>query len=248
MKKISLIIPAYNEEHRIKHTLKAYKDFFADIKDRHNIDSEIIVVLNGCTDNTKKVVQEVIQSSNNCRLLELPQAGKGRAIRAGFADALMRDATLIGFVDADMATEPHAFYKLIKNIDHCDGVIASRYIDGAQIYPPRPWIKRWGSRLIYESLVRLLFGLRYHDLQCGAKLFTRPVILKVTPRMTMPQWAFDVELLYLCKKNGFKVKEIPTTWYDRDGSKLRIRSGFVMLGSLVKLRLKNSRFGKFFGH
>jgi hypothetical protein len=139
-----------------------------------------------------------------------------------------------------MATAPEAFDDLVVSLGDHDGIIASRYMPGADVYPPRPWIKRWGSRLIYESLVRLLFGLKYDDLQCGAKVFKRYVLEKVVPELKIRQWAFDVELLYLCKRNGFTIKEHPTVWHDQSGSKLTLRSGFYMLGSIVKLRLRYS--------
>src|SRR5204862_7163501 len=120
--------------------------------------------------------------------LELSQAGKGWAVKAGFLDALTRDNDAIGFVDADMATSPNAFYELVTQLHTADGVIASRYMPGARIYPPRPWIKRWGSKIFYESLIWLLFGMRYYDYQCGAKLFTRRVMQVVAPRLTIAQW------------------------------------------------------------
>jgi hypothetical protein len=165
----------------------------------------------------------------------MPQAGKGLAIKAGFADALNRDNNLIGFVDADMATAPQAFYDLITNIHEYDGIIASRYMPGAHITPARPAYKRYGSRLIYEPFVWLLFGLSYYDLQCGAKLFKRKVLETITPQLTITQWAFDVELLYLCKKAGYKIKEIPTVWHDQANSKLTLLGGLRMFSSLFKV-------------
>jgi len=264
MKKISIIIPAYNEEQRIKRTLQAYISFFDQLKMENTFDYEIIVVLNGCTDNTIGIVQEIQKTSPACKHLNLHQGGKGLAIKAGFLDAVERPSLrlsgpsgsasfdglasndLIGFVDADMATSPQAFYDLITHIGNADGIIASRYMEGARIYPPRPWIKRWGSKLVYEPLVRFLLGLRYKDLQCGAKIFTRDVVKSIAPRMMMTQWAFDAEMLYLCKKSGFVIKEYPTEWYDQVGSKLSYYSGMRMLGSIIMLRLRNSIFKRWF--
>ena len=168
------------------------------------------------------------------------------AIKVGFERALTQNPDLIGFVDADMATSPEAYYELIASINSYDGIIASRYMKESKVFPPRPWIKRWGSWCIYESLVKLLFHLNYKDFQCGAKLFKYNVIAKILPYMKMNRWAFDVEILYLCKKFGYSIKEIPTIWYDREGSKLRIRSGFIMLGSLFKLRMRHSKMNVFF--
>lgn len=235
--KISIIIPAYNEEERISKTLHTYHQFFNALKSTQISDFELVVVLNGCIDNTLDVVKKIQNQLNNIHVINNAQPGKGLAIKVGFEDALTRSNDWIGFVDADMATSPEEFYKLILNSDGYDGVIASRYMPGAQVYPPRPLIKRWGSKIFYESLIRLLFGLNYYDFQCGAKIFKHHVIQTIAPFLTIKQWAFDVELLYLCKKNGFKVKESPTIWYDQAGSKLRLGSGLYMLGALIKLRL-----------
>lgn len=240
--KLSIIIPAYNEEKRIAKTIRAYHEFFSEVRSQNELDFEFVVVANGCKDNTVGVVQKLRDSCGDIIILDVPQGGKGLAIKAGFADALTRSNDLIGFVDADMATLPQHFYDLVLHLigqDTYDGVIASRYMFGAIVHPPRPKMKRWGSKLIYETWVRLLFGLKFHDYQCGAKLFKRKVIETITPELTVRQWAFDVELLYLCTLNGFKILEIPTVWSDQAGSTLTpIRSGLRMLASVFKLRLR----------
>ena len=242
MKKISIIIPAHNEEKRIRNTLEAYSRFFDMVKQDEDLKYEIVVVLNGCTDDTLHVVEDVRERRSAISYIDLPEAGKGLAVKAGFEDALKRRNDFIGFVDADMATAPEYFFELIEKIGEHDGIIASRYMKGSKVHPPRPKIKRWGSWIVYESLVKLLFGISYQDYQCGAKLFKRDVIKKVTPHLTVKQWAFDVELLYLCKKFGFTVIEVPTVWVDKEGSKLSpIGGGFKMLTALFKLRLQHLR-------
>jgi glycosyltransferase involved in cell wall biosynthesis len=234
--KISITIPAYNEEGRIERTMRAYHQFFSEKYQQTNLEFELIIVLNGCKDNTIGVVERVRDDLNsNIIIINMIEAGKGLAITKGFGNALTRNNDFIGFVDADMATAPQAFYDLVNNIAGADGIIASRYMPGAQITPERPAYKRLGSRLIYEPYVWLLFGLSYYDYQCGAKLFKRAVIEKVTPQLTVKQWAFDVELLYLCKKNGFTIKEIPTVWHDQTDSKLTLRGGLRMFGALYRV-------------
>lgn len=236
MNKIAIIIPAYNEADRIGKTLTTYAHFFTALKDQSLVDFEIIVVLNGCRDNTIDVVRDEQKRHEEIRIIDLVQAGKGLAIIAGFKDALTRDNAYIGFVDADMATEPEYFYDLYTHMNGHDGVIASRYMAGSKIYPPRPWIKEWGRRLIYNNLVYALFGIRYIDTQCGAKLFKRELVAHIVDTMSEGQWAFDVELLYLAKRAGYTVIEIPTVWSDQAGSKLATYSaGIRMLRSLFKL-------------
>lgn len=235
--KIAIIIPAHNEQDRIHKTLNAYHNFFEKKTIILKIKSTFIVVLNGCTDNTLEVVADQQRQLKNIEIIVLKKSGKGRAIKKGFERALHGDFDLIGFVDADMATKPEYFYELIEHINDYDGIIASRYLKESKIFPARPAIKEWGRRLIYQPIVRLLFNLRFADYQCGAKLFRRKVIEKVTPHLIELQWTFDVELLYLCKKYGFKIKEWPTVWYDQTDSKLSVSSaGFAMLFHLFKIR------------
>lgn len=233
--KLSIVIPAHNEQNRIGRTLSAYLDFFNNSSIVPYLQTEFIVVLNGCTDGTQDVVESYMQTYANIVLVITQDAGKGLAVKRGFEVAVTHACDFIGFVDADMATAPQAFYDLYDNIGQYDGIIASRYMPGAQLYPPRPWIKRWGSKIVYELLVRYLFGLTFYDLQCGAKLFRCSVIRKIVPHLTVRQWAFDVELLYLTLFFGFTVKEHPTAWTDQAESKLRLRSGIEMIGALIKL-------------
>ncbi len=244
MKKISIIIPAFNEEKRIKHTLQSYFDFFLQKQNEQQLKFEFIVVLNGCKDHTLQVVEAFQNQHSNCTIINIKEAGKGLAIKTGFLYALNNQADLIGFVDADMATSPEQLYALYTQIDGNDGIIASRYMKESKIFPSRPWIKRWGSFLVYESLITLLFGLRYKDYQCGAKLFKANTVKSFAPYMTITHWAFDVEILYLCKINELKIKEVPTIWHDQAGSKLRIHSGIRMLGSLFNLRLRHSSLAR----
>jgi hypothetical protein len=81
--------------------------------------------------------------------------------------------------------------------------------------------------------------MRYKDYQCGAKLFKTHVIKSIINDLHVKQWAFDVELLYVCKKNKFIIREYPTVWHDQEGSKLKLSHGIFMLGQLVKLRLQH---------
>lgn len=236
--KLSITIPAYNEENRIGRTLKTYLQYFDKLQADGALAYELIIVPNGCRDNTVGVVKDIAGDRSNVIIVDLKErAGKGLAIQEGFKNALTRDNDLIGFVDADMATKPEYFYDLVKNIGQDDAIIASRYMPGSDISPPRPWIKKWGRRIIYDSLLRLLLGLKFYDTQCGAKLFKRQVIEKIVDKLTVKQWAFDVELLYLCKINHFTVKELPTTWEDQDESKLDIMAGGMpMLSALFAIR------------
>lgn len=240
-KTLSIIMPAYNEELRIGKTLEEYLRFFKDKKRNNELkDFEILVVLNGCKDNTKKIVQQYL--CDELTLLDLEKAGKGLAIIEGFKKALNGKMEFAGFVDADMATSPEAFYNLFLNAENNDGVIASRYIKGA-IVNPKQSIQRIIASRIFNLLIKSLFIMGYKDTQCGAKIFSRGAIKKIISKLTITKWAFDVDLLYHLKKEGFKIKEIPTIWSDKKYSKINfLKSGPFMALAIIKLRILNSPF------
>jgi glycosyltransferase involved in cell wall biosynthesis len=245
MKKVSIVIPAYNEEQRIGATLEHYAQFFTALEQQNHLNYELLVVMNGCKDNTLGVVQKAAEKCPNISFIEIEKSGKGIAVISGFKDALTRPNTHIGFVDADGATKPDAFHDLICQIDPDHGVIASRYLPGSVVHPREKLSKVLGSRF-FNMIIRLLFNMPFKDTQCGAKLFTATALTTVVPHMTSTQWAFDVDLLYGFQQQGFNVKEVPTVWADQKLSKLNVFvGGMGMLGNIIKLRLRHSSFGRF---
>ncbi len=240
MKKLSIIVPAHNEEKRIGKMLEVYLPFFRLMREK-GTDFEIVVVLNACSDNTRKIVESY--KAKEIKILEFKRGGKGFAVIEGFKDALGRDADAIGFVDADASTAPAAFYHLYMHLHGTDGVIASRYVSGA-IINPKPTFKRMLFSRLYNSVLRAILLLPYRDTQCGAKIFSRKAIAKILQRVSMSQWAFDVELLYLGNKDGFKIIEVPTIWSDKNYSKINsyFKTGLMMFLGIVRLRLINSPF------
>jgi len=218
---VAIVIPAYNEEKRIGNTLESYGKFFEDRKNKF-FDFEIIVVINNTTDKTEEIVKIYSKKYKEIKYLNFRQGGKGFAIIEGFKEALKKEFDLIGFVDADMSTRPEAFYDLIKSMGNYDGVIASRAIRNARVYPKQSLLRRFVSR-IFNFLVRVMFMMNYRDTQCGAKIFKRKSLEIIIEKLGMTQWAFDVGLLYQMEINGLRIKEIPTVWRDVDFSKLKVK-------------------------
>ncbi len=240
--RICIIIPAYNEERRIENTLKEYAGFFKELKKEKILDFEILIVINNTIDKTEEIVKRYSKKYKEIKYLNFRESGKGFAITEGFKDALRRDNEVIGFVDADMSTTPEAFYDLIKNIENYDGIIASRWIKGSIIQTKQNFLRRLLSRG-FNFLVRTLFLMNFRDTQCGAKLFKRKVIEKIVKEINITQWAFDVNLLYLCKKRKFRIKECKTIWEDKGDSKLNVtKVPFQMFSGVIRLRLINSVF------
>ncbi|MEM2956104.1 MAG: glycosyltransferase family 2 protein [Candidatus Pacearchaeota archaeon] len=236
--KLSIIIPAHNEEKRISRTLEDYGKFFSK---RYKKDFEIIVILNGCTDNTYNIVKKFKKKYSQIKYLDFKQAGKGFAIIEGFKIA---KGNLIGFTDADDSTNAEEFEKLISNIKDYDGIIASRYLKESEVFPKQSFKRIVVSR-IFNFLVRILFRLPYKDTQLGAKIFKRRAIKEVLLKLGLTEWAFDVDLLYNLKIKNFKIKEIPIKWKELGGSKLDIEKiSIQMLLSIIQLRIIHSPFKK----
>jgi len=241
--KVAIVIPAHNEEKRIGKTLEEYGNFFKNLKNQKILDFEIIIVINNTSDKTEIIVKKFCEKNPEIKYLNFKQGGKGFAIIEGFKEALKdENNSLIGFVDADIATPPYAFYDLIKNIKNYGGIIASRYVKGA-IVKPKQSIRRIIVSRIFNFLVRVLFFMPYKDTQCGAKIFKREVIEKVVDKIGITQWAFDVDLLYKIKKQKFRIKEHPTIWADKEYSKINfMKAGPRMALSIIRLRIVNSKF------
>ena len=217
--KVCIVIPAYNEEKRIEKTLESYANYF----DQKPEKTTFLVVANNCKDNTVGIVQKVQKEHKNIQYLDLKPGGKGFAIKEGFKWALGFDFDLIGFVDADMATEPQYFYDLITASADSDGAIASRYAPGAKVSPKRPFLRKLGGKF-YNWMLRTRLGIGFKDTQCGAKIFSKDTVAKITPHLEEKGWAADLEMLYLSKLFDKKIKEIPTTWSDQPGTHLQITS------------------------
>ncbi len=242
MQKIAIIIPAHNEEKRINKTLRAYSEYFEDLMNKDLLEYKIIVVINASRDKTLTIVKDMEQKNKRITYLDLERGGKGYAVIEGFKTAIQENNDLIGFVDADMATPPEAFHDLIIRLSGYDGIIASRWMKGSIIKTKQATLRRISSRT-FNFLVKSILLLNFKDTQCGAKLFTSKAIKKVIPSLGMSQWAFDIELLYNLKINGFKIAETPTVWEDQKESKLNItKVSFQMFTSIIRLRLFNSPF------
>ncbi len=234
---LSIIVPAFNEEARLGRMLEAYLPYFAG---RYGGGVEIIVVVNGSRDRTAAVAQGFEGKFSQLRVIVEPRpVGKGGAVLIGLARAT---GDKVGFVDADGATPPEAFQQLAERLGSAGAIIASRWIPGAEVSPRQPLSRRVASRC-FNRLVRILFGLRITDTQCGAKLMSREAVRAVLPRVGITRWAFDVDLLFQLHRAGFAIVEIPTVWHDVTGSRLRVvRASLEMLLAMTRLRLIYSPF------
>lgn len=230
--KLSIVIPAHNEEHRLPPMLEAYSKYFAE---KYGNEAELIVVPNFCSDRTAEVARGIGLRYPQVRVVEeAKRIGKGGAVLLGAQSA---EGDLVGFVDADGATSPQAFDDLVQKISLDGCIIASRWMKGADVSPKQPLSRRVASRC-FNLMVRALFGLKLTDTQCGAKLFRREVIQPVLRNLGVTNWAFDVDMLFQTKRLGASIREVPTVWCDVSGSKVEIgRSSVNMFVAMVRLRM-----------
>lgn len=202
MVKLSVIIPAYNEEKNIGRTLRAIVNFFGHLR---SYDYEIIVIDDGSRDLTSRVVRatphkkvKLIRSKRNY--------GKGHALRLGVKAA---KGSLVTFNDAGGDFEPENIVRCIKLMEALDAdiVIGSKRHPMSRVnYPLK---RRFFSR-IYQLMIRLLFNLKVRDTQTGLKVFRREVLQAIIPRALVKQYAFDLELLVIANHLGYhRITEAP---------------------------------------
>ncbi len=238
--KLLLLIPAYNEEKRLEPVLRMYAEYF---KTHYKGAFQLVVVLNGCRDNTMGVVKRVAADYPAISAIEFSDPiGKGGALIEGLRLAPLAD--VIGYVDADGATPPHAFYDLVKRIDEADCVIGSRWVPGAILHVEQTSKRQFASR-VFHLIVEVFFQMHIRDTQCGAKVMRRAAVERVHSTLRIADMAFDINLLYSLKRAGFRILEVPTEWTDKIGSKVALfRTSLTMFLSVVRIRLIYSPFYK----
>lgn len=230
---LSIVIPAYNEERRLERTL----DDYCHLPDKLNLSLEIIVVIDGF-DETSRIAQEYSWKYDGMiRILKFHERlGKGGAVIKGFASSR---GQLVGFADADGSTKVDDLIRLVefmKKNGGWDGVIGSRWINGAKFVKKPSTSRIFASRGL-NVLVRSLLRLHFRDTQCGAKLFKKEIIDKCSPYVNTTGFSFDIYLLYAASKMGFKIKEFPLRWEDSDGSKIGLSDILNIFFDLFKLRV-----------
>ncbi len=232
----SLIVPAFNEAHRIGRTLTDVLDYLREVSPK----SELIVVDDGSTDATPAIVQEVFGRSDysNARLIREPRNhGKGAAVRRGLFAATQAVAL---FSDADLSTPISETPKLIEPImaGEVDVAFGSRALDRKLIGRHQAWHREQGGRA-FNLVVRLATGLPYWDTQCGFKAFRMEAFRRILDRSESDGFGFDVEWLYLAREAGLRLREIPVRWDHNDGSKvIFLRDSVRMLQEIAALRMR----------
>ena len=226
---LSIIIPAYNEEHRLPGSLKRILAFLAS----QPLESEILVVENGSTDHTAEVAEAFGQQHPNLRVLREQARGKGLAVRRGMLAA----AGEYRFIcDVDLSTPIEQVMRFLPPLLPDAAIaIASREAPGAARFS-EPAYRHWIGRG-FNVLVRLLAVPGLHDTQCGFKCFRADAAEELFRLQVLDGWTFDVEVLFLARRKGYPIVEVPIAWTHVPGSRVRlVRDSLAMLTDLVRIR------------
>lgn len=229
--RFSIVIPAYNEAKRIGKTLERILEFV----NENELPCEIIVVDDGSSDETPHLVESMMKSHPQLRLIRLPtNRGKGGAVKTGVFNAR---GEYILFSDADLSTPIEELFNLFYWIEKgYDIAIASRGLPQSRLEVHQPFFREFMGR-IFNLLVRLFLLPGIYDTQCGFKLFRREVAMEVFKRQRFEGFSFDFEILYIARKLNYKIKEVPVVWRNAPGSKVKVlRNGFSSLLDIFKTR------------
>ena len=220
----SIIVPAYNEEKRIARFLENMNGFTG----------RFIFVCDG-TDNTANIIEKFASENRqyNIRCLSYNhRLGKGGGILEGFRHT---ETPYCGFLDADGSASIKEMKKLFSALEDSDCAIGSRWMQESDIVVEQGLGRKIQSRM-FNVAVKVLFGLSFKDTQCGAKAFRQEAILSVMPQIESTGFEFDVEVLWRLRDSGFRIKEVPIAWEDRESSHVGGFDGAGMLVNLIKLK------------
>jgi dolichyl-phosphate beta-glucosyltransferase len=232
---LSIIIPAHNEENRLPRTLEQVFQFL----EQQSYSSEVLVVENGSSDRTYQLAREFASRHPSLQVIQNDWRGKGLAIRRGVQEA---HGEYLFLCDADLSMPVEEISKFIPpQLDHPDIAIASREAPGSKRIN-EPYYRHLTGR-VFNTLIRLLVLPELQDTQCGFKCLHAQVAREIFPYQTLNGWAFDVELLYIARHQGYRIVEIPIQWYYNADSKISIfRDSLRMFLDLLLIR-RNARRG-----
>jgi len=228
---LSLIIPAFNEENRLPRTLSQVFTF----TEKQPFSSEVLIAENGSTDRTYEIAREFVQRRTNARVLRMEQRGKGAAVRGGIL-AARGDYRFI--CDADLSMPIDEVNKFLPPaLTDYDVAIGSRELPGSRRYD-EPSYRHWGGRAINFAIQTLILpGL--NDTQCGFKCFRAQAAEDLFARQTLSGWSFDIEILYLARRRGYRIKEVAINWHFGPESKVSaVTDALRMLTDIFRIRLR----------
>jgi dolichyl-phosphate beta-glucosyltransferase len=238
---LTIVIPAYNEELRLPESLGKIARFLRE----QTYAAEVIVVENGSSDDTSGVVARFqaeemrTEDSFELRLLH-SSPGKGAAVKVGM---LAGEGEFLFICDADLSMPIEEVAKFLPpqfQDSHYDLAIASRELPGSVRYD-EPGYRHLMGR-VFNLIVRVLAVPGIEDTQCGFKCFTREAAQAIFPKQTIDGWGFDIEVLFVGRRLGYDLVEVPINWYYKDNSRISpIRDSINMVLEVLKIRRNGLR-------
>jgi len=235
----SIVIPAYNESTRLGATLEKVLSYVHS----QGWNAELIVVNDGSHDDTAEIVRTFAAKDPALRLVENPgNRGKGYSVRNGMLHARGR---VVLFSDADLSSPIEEAAKLIQTLEAgADIAIGSRWLRAETQTQRQPVYRQIFGR-IFNLLLRLTLGLHFKDTQCGFKAFKQPAVQAIFPVQKIERWGFDPEILFLARKFGFRVQEVPVAWGHSGGTRIHpLIDGSRMFMEMLHIRW-NDLTGKY---
>lgn len=231
---LSLVIPVHNEEHRLPKALEQLSGFL----EQQSYPAEILVVENGSSDRTVAVAESFQERMPYLRLLQEKARGKGLAVRRGMLEA---SGEYRMFCDVDFSMPIEEVNRFIPPVlPDLDVAIASREAKGGIRYGEPPYRHLVGR--VFNTMVRWLALPGLQDTQCGFKCFRGTVAQEVFQRQTLTGWSFDVEVLFIARRLGYRIVEIPIPWYFNAESRIRLaQDSYRMALDLMIIRWKGLR-------
>ena len=233
---VSVIIPAYNEEHYIERAVKDIRDFLIE-----NFETfEIIIVDDGSSDKTGAIAKGLSKEIQTLKVLKNEKnCGKGYSVKRGMLSATSEYAA---FIDADLSTPIAELSKFLPYLTGgMDIAIGSRASKDSNVLKRQSFLREKMGRIFNLCVQALLFkGIK--DTQCGFKCFKMRRARKVFELQALRGFCFDAEVLYIAKKRLLKIKELPVVWRNRKETRVRIiRSSFEMFCDIFRIRLNDIR-------
>lgn len=232
LRSLSIVVPAYNEQSRLPETIRQIQEYLSRTQWAFH---EILIVDDGSSDKTAEVADSFAKADSNVRVLRNPgNRGKGYSVRHGMAEA--RGEWRL-FTDADLSAPIEEIEKLCDAVEREGSQVAigSRALDRSLIGVHQPGMRESAGR-VFNAVMRGVIGLQIADTQCGFKLFQKEAALEIFPRQTQDRFGFDVEILFIAKKHGYKISEVPVRWNHVEGSKVGMLTGLHAFSELGSVR------------
>jgi glycosyltransferase involved in cell wall biosynthesis len=236
---LSIVIPAYNESARIERTL----DRVMACVEEQGWDAEVLVVDDGSQDATAAIVKRWMERFPRLHLVQNQgNRGKGYSVRNGLLQAA---GDVVMFTDADLSAPMEEAELLLAAIaDGADVAIGSRWLDKARQTAHQPLYRRFFGRC-FNAVTRIVMGLPFKDTQCGFKAFKRPAAQVIFRLQRIERWGFDPEILFIARKLGYDIREVPVTWGHDERSRMSyLKDGMKMLEEMAVIR-GNSLAGRY---